>query len=296
MRRLAPVGAVLAVVAAAAAASSGVGIGSATLRHEPTAVTFTVAVTLGLAGMAICVALMVYAILRQERPSLGGFERSRAGWRGAIGALLGVAVFFGVLELLAHKHPHKAHLPAGLPLGIPHAHPQAHGTGLHFVPSASYATIGVIVAIGVLVVLVPYLRWALRRRRHLADLGSPVELSFPPPPEHTGGAGLLGALSAAEIADPADEPDVRRAVVKAWLSMARAGDDAGAGRGSSETAGEYLVRLLSLVGVSAPAAGRLTSLFELARYSSTEMSEEIRRDAVEALAAVRRELGAGAAA
>lgn len=83
------------------------------------------------------------------------------------------------------------------------------------------------------------------------------------------------------------EPDPRRAVVKAWTAMEATLRGRGFGRRAVETPLEYLRRVLVELGAAAPAAGRLTSLFEEARFSRHEIDERMRGDALAALAAVR---------
>ncbi|MHB1511523.1 MAG: DUF4129 domain-containing protein, partial [Acidimicrobiales bacterium] len=77
---------------------------------------------------------------------------------------------------------------------------------------------------------------------------------------------------------------------------ARAGGGEGTGgvgaRRSSETASEFLQRLLASLGSSRDAAARLTSLFEAARYSSHSFDDTLRLDAITALRRVQLDLAA----
>ena len=86
--------------------------------------------------------------------------------------------------------------------------------------------------------------------------------------------------------DPEFEPDPRRAVLKAYAGMERALGEDGLPRRPTEAPLEYLGR----VRAGRRAAGRLTALFERARFSRHEIDEPMRRDALDALDEVRSEL------
>jgi Domain of unknown function (DUF4129) len=73
--------------------------------------------------------------------------------------------------------------------------------------------------------------------------------------------------------------------------MERALGERGLARHAAETPVEYLTRLLAQVEAGAAAAARLTSLYERAKFSSHEIDESMRRDAVAALQSLR--AGAG---
>ncbi|MGH9304703.1 MAG: hypothetical protein ACRDZ5_09875, partial [Acidimicrobiales bacterium] len=218
----------MAIVAAAAAASSGVGIGTASLRRQPTEVAFTVAVTLALVGIALCLLAFVLTLLLQQRPGLSGTGARRPRRRHYLVTLGAIAVFVAIAELLAHtahrREPHLAGAGARAPTRLGHH----HGSLLHLVPSASYATIGVVVLVLVVVFVLPLVHRLFMAPRHFEALGRPEPLSYPVGERDL--AGLTSALEKSEIADPHTEPDPRRAVVKAWLSMTEAAKAAGTPR------------------------------------------------------------------
>ena len=66
----------------------------------------------------------------------------------------------------------------------------------------------------------------------------------------------------------------------------------GLNRHPADTPLEYLSHILAAHRVSEPAAARLTDLFEQAKFSDHVIDEDIRREAVAALEAVRAELSA----
>jgi hypothetical protein len=87
------------------------------------------------------------------------------------------------------------------------------------------------------------------------------------------------------------ESDPRRGVIRAYALMERALEERGLGRHPAETPVEYLGRVLAPVERGASPAARLTSLYERARFSTHEIDESMRRDAVAALRTVRSDIG-----
>ena len=88
------------------------------------------------------------------------------------------------------------------------------------------------------------------------------------------------------------DPDARRAIIRAYAQMEHAFDDAGVPRRPHEAPFEYLGRALRGVRVSPPAAGRLASLFERARFSQHAVAAETKNDAIGALREVERQIQA----
>jgi Domain of unknown function (DUF4129) len=91
-----------------------------------------------------------------------------------------------------------------------------------------------------------------------------------------------------EIAIPADP---RAAVLAAYARMEATFARAGLARRASETPREYLARLEAALGGGRAPAERLTTLFERARFSPHAIDERVRAEAIDALAALRAELG-----
>jgi hypothetical protein len=83
------------------------------------------------------------------------------------------------------------------------------------------------------------------------------------------------------------ETDPRRGVIRAYAAMERTLGERGLARRAAETPLEYLTRLLAHVETGASAATRLTSLYERAKFSSHEIDEPMRQDAVAALRDLR---------
>lgn len=101
---------------------------------------------------------------------------------------------------------------------------------------------------------------------------------------------LAGLLDDA-LATLRSDPDPRRAVISAWARLEVAVAAAGRPRGASEGPRAYLGRVLEGVDASAPAVRRLGASFERAMFSPHAIGVEEQQEAVDALVAVRDELG-----
>ncbi len=121
--------------------------------------------------------------------------------------------------------------------------------------------------------------WTWRRTGDLA-VDEPLEPTV---------AEALAATIGDAIADLEAEPDARRAVIAAYARMERVLDANGVGRAPSETPLEYLRRVLLELTANGEAAGRLTALFERAKFSHHEIDASMKGEAIDAL----RELRAG---
>lgn len=93
--------------------------------------------------------------------------------------------------------------------------------------------------------------------------------------------------------DVLGERDPRKAVIAAYARMERTLGAAGVPRLSHEAPLEYVGRALRDLEVGEPAVHRLTDLFERARFSTHEIDEPMRTEAIGALTQVRDELRAG---
>jgi hypothetical protein len=104
---------------------------------------------------------------------------------------------------------------------------------------------------------------------------------------------LLAAVDLS-LEDLENDPDARRAVIRAYGRMERALGSYGIARRPSETPREYINRALTALRVGRRSVERLSALFERAKFSDHEIDLAMKGDAIAALGAVRDEL-AGAA-
>src|SRR5918994_3671905 len=88
------------------------------------------------------------------------------------------------------------------------------------------------------------------------------------------------------------ERDPRRAVIRAYSGMERTLGARGLPRHAYEAPFEYLERILTGVQASAHSVGRLTNLFERARFSEHRIDVQMKDEAIDALVALRGELEA----
>jgi hypothetical protein len=92
------------------------------------------------------------------------------------------------------------------------------------------------------------------------------------------------------IDDLESEPDARRAVIAAYARMERVFGRHGLRRQASETATEYLQRILLGLTTRVEAVGRLTGLFEQAKFSDHPIDGRMKQDAIDALRLIRDDL------
>jgi Domain of unknown function (DUF4129) len=90
--------------------------------------------------------------------------------------------------------------------------------------------------------------------------------------------------------DLENERDPRRAVIAAYARMEDVLAEHGLGRRPAETPYEYLARVLTELRASERSAQRLTDLFEWAKFSTHEVSERMRLDAIGCLTRLRAEV------
>jgi membrane protein implicated in regulation of membrane protease activity len=92
------------------------------------------------------------------------------------------------------------------------------------------------------------------------------------------------------IDDLESEPDARRAVIAAYARMEGVFGRHGLRRQASETATEYLQRILLGLTTRVEAVGRLTGLFEQAKFSDHPIDGGMKQDAIDALRVIRDDL------
>src|SRR5581483_2645184 len=92
------------------------------------------------------------------------------------------------------------------------------------------------------------------------------------------------------IDDLEAEPDARRAVIAAYARMERVLGRHGLRRRPSETAVEYLRRVLLGLTSRTDAVTRLTGLFEQAKFSRHDIDGSMKQDAIDSLRTIRDDL------
>jgi hypothetical protein len=123
--------------------------------------------------------------------------------------------------------------------------------------------------------------WLFVRRRPL-----------PQPPTGASVAEALSEIATASIDNLRREGDPRKAVIAAYANMERVLAQHGLPRRRAETPFEYVARVLRQLEVSEDSVHRLTELFEYAKFSTHEIDDAMKEQAIAAFAALRDELQA----
>jgi hypothetical protein len=100
----------------------------------------------------------------------------------------------------------------------------------------------------------------------------------------------LDEVLADSLDDLRNEPDARRAVIRAYARMERTFAAYGVPRDDSEAPLEYMARALDHLSVSVYSVRRLTQLFSRAKFSPHEVDAGMKDEAIEALVGLRAEL------
>lgn len=222
-------------------------------------------------------AILLFALRWRPRVTAGAAARLRLMLTGVIVAGL-IAIPAGLLIASAtHIHPRRRQRPRQ---AQPSAHPSKlrfgrHGHSVINADFIRYVVIGLLIAA---VIFAAILIWRQRRRWSFAagrpvdddeDTDTPAELAR---------AVDSGRLALREL------DDARAAIIACYVAMEASLADAGAERGAAETPDELLDRAVGAGVVDAAPAGRLTTLFYEARFSTHPMSLARRDDAEHALA------------
>jgi hypothetical protein len=199
-------------------------------------------------------------------------------------AIFGVLAF-GVLYLKRHHSHILNHILNLNPQALKALNPKAahHGTAAsQFEPTFEWPVLaGALLLLGI----VGFFVYRSHRRRMLRT-AVPLEPTV---------AEDFAATIGDAIADLEAEPDARRAVIAAYARMEGVLARHGLRRKPSETPVEYLGRILSGLTSRSDAVVRLTGLFEEAKFSRHAIDDGMKRDAIDALGAIRAGLQEAAA-
>jgi hypothetical protein len=266
---------VLIVLLALVAISSRSGFGSSGgTTVSNTYVSYAMSVFLIVFVLMIPVAIYSY-VMRTKELGPEAREPRKRSWRLIIGLVLFTGLGFLVREWLKGHHGF-FHPDNGLFGGH---HKLGPGAKLKDRPGATpqphfeYSVLWVSLAIGAIIAVAAVVAWIRR---------PPPE----PTPERTMREDVVATIDDA-IDDLEREPDPRRAVIAAYARMERVLGRHGLARKQSETAIEYLRRVLGDLTSSGDAVGRLTSLFEQAKFSSHQITEPMKHDAIASLREIR---------
>jgi heme/copper-type cytochrome/quinol oxidase subunit 2 len=264
------------------ASRSGFG-GSSDARPNPTYVSYAFSIFLVLFVLAI--PLTIYAAFL--RAAEGARRRRKSFSRVVIENVLTFAVFVALAVIVLYLrriHPHLPHLQDSPAAKAGQAGKKA-GQSKTYEPVFEWPVLAVAIPLLVAGAVAAFV--AYRRRK--ARLRGSVHIA-----RETVAADVAASISDA-IDDLEAEPDSRRAVIAAYARMEGALSRHGIPRRPSETPFEYLGRVLLDLRAPADAVRRLTDAFERAKFSRHEIAPAVKREAIDALVAVRDGLQAAAA-
>jgi hypothetical protein len=278
---LAALALLILLVVVSFATRSGFGHASAS-RPTPGYVSWAMSIFLVFFVLMIPVAVYAYSI--QARESIVQRERKPYYVRVIRNlAFVLLILGLGLARLFWHGKIHFGwHAPAVTP-------PPGAGKGLPGHANTTYQPTfqwPVLYGTILLAVLVVAWFWWVRRNAPPAPNAPTAELTA---------AEDVAATIADAIDDLEAEPDARAAVIAAYARMERTFDRRGLDRRPSETPVEYLRRILVGLGSRAEPVARLTGLFEQAKFSDHVIDGSMKRDAIDALRAIRSDLQAAGA-
>ena len=275
-------GALLVLLGLVAAASRGHHTpgSSAGIRQPPSGVgdyVFSI-----LAVVVVSGALFLIYLWFSERDLLADQRRRRQN-KGSYKAIVILLLFGLIAVVLSHFHFHFGGGLAKL-LHRNNANPgsavkrPAHGTAHPRAPEFQW--LPVFIATGAGMVLLGFIgARTVKRSRNELMAKHVLEQEF---------AELIDDT----LEDLRAEKDARRAIIKAYARMERLFETYGVPRSPAEAPMEYLGRALLELRASGTALGRLTGLYQWAKFSSHDVGERMRDDAIAALTLVRDELRA----
>ena len=267
---------VLGLVAVVAVTATGSTPIRSTASRPPSEIFLDGFLTLGMLGVVLGAAMFLYGLTQRQaiaREIASGRYRRTSPVMFLAFAVLFAAATYWRLRTWKPTPPDDEEIVIG-PRGrrLP---TQPEGTESAYEPSISWITVALVSAL-VLTAVVAYVA-SLRRARatRAAD-----ELLV-----HDLAAALDDALD-----DIRSEADARRAVIATYARLERVLAAHGLARLASETADEYVVRVLSDLAIDSTAIERLTRLFAEAKFSTHRIDAAMKDEAIDALVTARNEL------
>jgi len=242
----------------------------AAVGHFPTAVGETLVL---LVAAALLAGIFATAWAAANVPQRRRRSVATAPILSVLGVLALAAVIYFVTHYL-HFHIHSLRIKPSTHTRLPRGLKGRAAGGLS---RFEWTPLGVVVV----ALMVTAGLWVARARRHARR--------WRRPPEEASPEAALMAMEAS-LDDLLAESDPRKAVIAAYATMEAGLGRSGFPRRASEAPREFVERALRGLALSDVAVKRLTGLFEEARFSRHEVGEDMRREAIAALKAVRAEL------
>ncbi|HEY8104327.1 MAG TPA: DUF4129 domain-containing protein [Gaiellaceae bacterium] len=266
--------AVLVGLGIVAIASRGSTPAGASGVRRPTDTLLDVLLSLYLVGLVAGAALVLYMLAVRRKALAEAGQKPRRDMRNAIAMLIMVSAALFLARDFSSRRLNQTITVPPAPAGG-----EATTTPGQKPYEPDFAWIPVGITLALIVLAVAAFWWSDRRRRRARGE-------------------LRGSFLADALADAVDEslddlraePDPRRAVIAAYARLERVLAMHGLPRDPAEAPLEYLRRMLAHLSVSPAAAGRLTDLFERAKFSQHAVEPEMKVQAIHALETVRDDL------
>ena len=267
---------VLGLVAVVAVAATGSTPIRSKASRPPSDTLLDAVLTLGMLGVLVSAVMVAYGLT--QRQAIAREMASGRYRRTSLTMFLGFAIVFALATYwrLRTWRPTPVDGEEEVVIGPGRTPPTQPGAAdSAYTPSISWITVA-LVGVLVLVAVVAYVA-SLRRARTDRE---PAELLV---------EDLASALDDA-LDDIRSEADPRRAVIAAYARLERVLASHGLARLASETADEYVARVLNNLAIDSGAVERLTQLFAEAKFSQHRVDAAMKDEAIAALVAVRDEL------
>jgi Domain of unknown function (DUF4129) len=274
---------VLVLVGVVAVASSGSTSAGSGETRAPGDILLDTFFSLGLLALVPAAALFVYGLMQRKEIAReiasGRYRRTGVAAYLVFAGLFAIAVYFRLRSGLTFGGAQDELVDPGetRPAGAPTTDPP---TGRTY--EAEFAWIPVLVVVALVATGVGAYFLAARRRRRL--LG---------PTDERAAEQVADALEDT-LDDLRAEPDARRAVIAAYARLERALAATGLPRWRTETAAEYVGRILERLEVDGAPVRTLTDLFTRAKFSQHDVDATMKETAIDALVQIRDELRAAA--
>jgi hypothetical protein len=271
---------VLLVLLALVAYASSSGLGHAS-QSKPTPGYVSWAMSIFLVIFALMIPFAIYTYFFQGREEILARRSKDQSFGLRVAKKLGVLAFifliFGLRVYLGKRWQHLTFFHHQSPTTPPGSNGKFHQKGGAYNPSFEWPVLYVTMA---LLALLAGWFWLKGRNELPAYAGLP---------ERTAADDVADSIADA-IGDLEAEPDARRAVIAAYARMETAFGRNGLNRKPSETAVEYLRRILLGLGSRNEPVTRLTRLFEQAKFSDRDVDRDMKNQAIDALRAIRADL------
>jgi Domain of unknown function (DUF4129) len=281
-RVLLPALVVLGLVTVVAIAATGSTARGTSDSRPPSDSLLDVVFSLFLLQLAIGAVILIYGLTQRqaiaEEMASGRYRRFRFISTAVVFALFISFVYYRLQDW--KRNPTDPELgEAVFPSGRLPPETGGAGTATEYDPSFTWIPIIVVAALAA----IGFGAWYLLGRRRSGEARERKAL-----------AEELAAAIEDSLDDLRAEKDARKAVIAAYARLERVLAAHGFARHPSEAPGEYLNRILPGLSIERGSVRRLTNLFTRAKFSTHEVDEGMKDEAIDALSTVRDELSAAA--